>query len=370
MTAATATTRLAFVQAALRQHGALTERRGDSVEAVLPPALARQLGVPEALLLADSEGATPAGGAGAHAAPQPERHGPLVAALAALAQGAGRAAALALPAPSPQQARLQREIAERYPARGCSAKAEAARSGLADYVVFSFAWRLAGEGSVSGLHPLILSEDTGLEPPGLLVATTAWDLAWKPNTPAPLDASDAERLHQAALLRAHVGVAEALAPQLEAEGVRLGRLLHEAERYIEGWREEVFTTIARRKLSPEEVARRKAHLADGTAAVRRLQERLRLAARRTVQLHLLGILRLRLPVLRTIYALRSGRHERSVRVVRSLLTQSWEPLRCDSCGGPTFGLALCPGAGHAICRGCASDSSAADAPSCAACAKG
>jgi len=364
MGAGPGTTPLSFVQAALRLQGALTERSGETLEALLPPALADRLGAPEALVLREA-GAPD--GQDESAAQRIDREHGLVRAVAALAHGQGRVAAVALHAPSPQQLPLHRVVAERYPVRGASAKAEPARSGLADYSVFSFAWRLVGDGGPAAPLAVILSDETGLEPAGLLLATTAWDLAWRTHTPTPLDAAEAQRLYSQAMARAQVGVAAALAPRLRRDGQRLGRLLHDVDRYAESWREEVFTTIARRKLSAEEVERRKQRVARGSESLERLKGRLAAAAARTVELRLLGVLRLRLPVLRTIYALRSGRHERSVTVVRSLLTQSWEPLRCESCGRPAFGLALCSAAGHLICRACLQQPAVDDAPACGAC---
>ena len=355
---------LHFAGRLLEAEGAAVERGKGTLEVLLPPGLSSSLGLPEEVLLHEEVG--PASLEGCVLLRPGSR---VAASLARVAQGDGRLAALGLPASSASPHGLQRQALERFPVRGASSRAEPLRSGQMSYLLFTFMFEARGEEHLLGLVSVILSEDSGLEPPGLLQATTAWDLPWQElrNPPPPVEKLDV-------LFRRAVGLArsrarEQIAPMEEKSGAWLGRILHEIGRHAEQVREEVFTTIARRKLSDEEIARRETRVDELGQVLARLETRLRESATISVLLQLLGILRLRLPVLRSIYEIHRGRDGRRISLTFSPMTKAWEPVACESCGAATYALALCPGPAHLLCSGCRELVVAQGPQGCGACLK-
>ena len=333
---------LPFAREVLERHGALVEQQGEGPEVLLPQGPRPPLLASEELLVIE-----PGAGSAERAAPTP-----LLTGLVRLAQGEGRLAALTLPSIQRPPQGLQREVAELFPVTGATARVERLQPGHAGYLLFTFLHELRGEKQARGTTQVLLAAETRLEPPGLLQASSAWDLPWEEPAQLPPVAQDTGALYEAAARLALRKAERKLGGLTADRSAWLTELDHQMGRYSEELAEETTTSIARRKLSSEEIERRQQRLEESQAALARLREELRRANTIRLRLTLLGVLRLNLPVLRASYVVQRGKLERTVTPSWSALTQGWEQLACESCGAATFGFGVCPGAAHVLCPSC------------------
>ncbi len=324
--------------------GALVEPGGTGVlEVVLPEDLASALGWEEEVRLLDhgveGEGMVIEPGA------------PALDALVRMARARGRVGSVGLPGNQTLPGKLQREVTDRYPSKGGSVKVISGTSGFGHYLASTFQYVARGPELVQGVVGVVLDVDTLVEPPGLSAAIGAWDLPWADVEPWALPVSTKELLDAASKV-AEARVVDELGDHLARSMDWASDVVHRARKFVDGMREEVFTVIARRKLSEQEVQRRQTRFEELEAAMARYEARVVRAAGFDVEANLLGALRLKLPVAKYSCRVTKGKVAREVTVKWNYLTGAWEPRACEACGAPTYDLHVDQETSRLVCAAC------------------
>lgn len=340
---------LDFVVHALEVEGALVERgegqeSGDgSALAVLPPAAAARLGLPEECRLALSPASAGEVGCGLGA--------PLLERLVAEARGRVPVTAVRLDVDPPRPAHA-RALAERFALRNGLADVLQISPGTAAYVAASVAYVVEADDRREGLVRVVTAPDGG-EPDEALAELL--DLTWPAAVIVPdrrgaalARAAGVERVGRWIAARAAVAVEDATRP-LCAEVARRHERDHERiAAYFADLAAEA--RAPRRRADAAMVAAKVAHLAaERDAKLRDLA--VRFAVRVTCALAALVVAEV--PAALISMRLRRRKASREITLWAPALAGVVDRLACEGCGRPTGRPAACDREMHLLCEGCA-----------------
>ncbi len=345
---------LAFASDALTARGALVEASDDGCVAILPPALARELGIPEACTLApvigESAGDTVSCAIGS----------PLLERLGESVRGSVPFAALASAAEAPRIGQA-RSLAERFVLR--NAVFEVTDVGVVDtgYLVAWFAWRADADDHYDGMFALAIHSGDGSEPDASLTTLvnpvggeSGLTLGLLP-PPRPSRAM-LELLARRATSRTRGAVAPACAA--------VARRHERDHRRIE----EYFAALARdaraptRRIEAAAIEQKVSHLvAERDAKLRDLSARYEIRA----SLEPIALVALTVSAVRVRLHVRRRKREGELAMHLPATVGSLDRLTCAACGGSTARPAVCDDALHVLCEECVPQ--AQGRPECRAC---
>lgn len=344
---------IGFVTDELTARGALLEREGDRVLAILPPDLARQLDLQETIALTL---APDAGGVGCGLG------SPLLDRLIGDVRAVVPAAAVTWSAEPPRLA-----VAERFAARVI------VRNGVADvlgvahasatYLAGVFAWSAEADDRYEGMALVVAHAATSSEPDATATAAIVQVLSG-----SDLDATE-QPSTSAAAARASCGAigrraALAIGPRLEEVGAAVARRRDRERGRIDGY---FASLLAEAKQPRRQVAR--SAIEARTAALRAEHDAKRrdLSARYTLRVKLepiaLATIAMRVAEIRIRLRRRKGERELLLHVPPG--ARAPDALACTSCASTTRAPVLCDDALHILCETCAPD--AGGRPRCPAC---
>ncbi len=331
---------LDFVQAALEAEGALCERgdAGDEAVALLPPALARRLDVPEESRLAL----------------YPERKGdvgvglgsPLLERLVAEARALAPAASVRLDLEPPRLAHVK-AVAARFVLRNGLAEVLSVSIGSAVYAAATVAYAIEADDRREGLARLLVHAADGGEPDAATGGHL--DLTWpdavvRPS-PLPLSAPGAAPW---IALRAERAVREAAAPVLADVRRRHARDHARITSYFADLVAEA--RAPRRRADAKVVEAKVAHLlADRDAKLRDLGGRFAVK----ITCSPAAIVVAEVPAALVSVRLRRRKEARELVLRVPAGATSVDRLCCEGCGGTTGKPAACDERMHLLCEACA-----------------
>jgi hypothetical protein len=344
---------LAFASDALTARGALVEASDDGHLVVLPPALAKELALPEACTLSATGREAPDVAACAIGSPLLDRLGEALRVrvpFAALASGAD--------APRAGQARA---LAERFVIRNAVFEITGVSPADAPYVVAWFAWRAEADDRYDGTFGVAVHAESASEPDAAIVALAdprrqASGLTPGLFAPSPPGDSVVERIAQRATTRARSAIARAR--------TAVARRHERDHRRID----EYFAALARDTMAPKRrieraaIERKLAHLASEREA--KLRDLLQRYALR-VSLEPIALVALSVPTARVQLRVRRRKREGELVLRLPATAASLDWLACATCGGTTPRPAVCDDALHLLCEECAPQ--AQGRPHCGAC---
>jgi hypothetical protein len=347
---------LEFAADALLGAGAVVERAADGWYALLPPELARELGVGEECRLVAQASDTASGPllACGMGSPALERLASQVETGRALAT-----ARLEIDSPRASQARA---LLERFDVRNAPTQLVDVAASTATYLVAWLAWSAEADDRYDGIVQTgVCLEDAGTADPGLLARVDPVGAASRLRAaPLPVDAEALRRGLQLAAARAQPALDVPLASVRALVARRLRRDHERIAEYFEQLARD--TRAARRRVEPAVVATKLEHLrAERDAKLRALAERYRLR----VSLTPIALLLLEVPALRVRLRLRRRKLEGELRLRLAPGAGAFDRLACAACSGATSRPVVCDDHLHVLCEACAP--SAQGRPSCAAC---
>ena len=341
---------VAFTERALSMRGALVERDGARLAALLPAGLARDLALPEELSLA----ALPADGATTFACGVGS---PLLERLAADARRAAPWVQVAPPRDAPQGAHAPALAARVVVRNGLVDVLDAASLELV-YARVTVAWAVEADDRDEGAFHVTVGPD-GAEPDADAGALLdAAERAWPVATP-----------HREALLASLSTSAERISKALEEAVVeplaRIERRHARDQARMTEYYAVLFAELGagRRKVDAATLAARAAAIASERDA--RLRDlALRYAPKVTAAPS--AVVFAKLPTVRVRLRVRRRKAQRELAATLPAGARALDLLACDGCGGVTARPALCDDQLHTLCERCAPQSQGRlDCPACA-----
>lgn len=343
---------LEFAARLLARRGALVERDHAGIEAILPPAVAAELGLAEHAVLGDAEapGVRHAG----YGSPLLERM------VTAATRSAAFAAARAdVPPPRLPQARA---AAEAFAFRnGIFTVAEAAPA-VGHRLIVHAAFTLHGDERREGLCTGAASVPDATIVPGFAEAAppTLAEGGFARAPPEGLVASA-----RAALAACAAEATRLAQPFREGTERRLGRDRDRIESYFADLLAELGRRATRSRASPADLGAKREALAKERAA--KLEElSTRYASR--LEVKAIALVLLESPVCRVRLELRRRKARRELELEFDGVTRALVPPACAACGSPAPRPAACDDAVHLLCEACAPRAEGRIA--CAACKSG
>ncbi len=345
---------LAFASDAITARGALVEAVVGGCLAVLPPALSRELGVPEICAFAADPGGAPEGAVSCAIG------SPLLERLGESTRASVPFAALAS-APEAPRAGQARSLAERFTLRNAIFEVTAASVADTHYLVAWFAWRAEADDRYDGMFALAIHGGDGSEPDPVLTslvdpAGTASGLTLGLLPPPAPSREIVDLMARRATSAARGAIASASA----AVARRHARDYHRIDDY--------FAALARdarapkRRVEPAAIEQKIGHLARERDA--KLHD---LAARYTLRVSLapVALVALTVPTVRVQVRVRRRKREGELVLRLPATATSLDRLTCAACGGSTARPAVCDDALHILCEACVPQ--AQGRPECRAC---
>jgi|CZKU01.1.fsa_nt_gi hypothetical protein len=346
---------LGFAADALAAQGALVELTEESAwTSVLPPALARDLGLPETCTLVDGLAAqhedVVACGIGS---PLLEKLGEQVRAQVAVASLSAD-----LEPPRPAHARA---LAERLALRNAVFEVVDVAMVEALYLVSWIGWSAEADDRYEGSFALAVHADDGAEPDPSLVSLADPTRASSRLGPAPLPAAGAIDAAAGRLVQRAASYAQlAVLPARAAVARRLARDHRRIEDYFSALIRDA--RAPKRRIDPAAMATKMAHLtAERDAKLRDLGERYAMR----VTLVPLALVSLCVPAVQVRLRVRRRKREGHVVVRLPSGAASLDRLACEGCAAVTARPALCDDRLHVLCESCVPQ--AQGRPDCAAC---
>jgi hypothetical protein len=345
---------LGFVADELAARGALIERGDDGALAVLPPALARGLDLPETCGLAGTAGPQAVGcGLGSS----------LLDRLVSEVRASVPVASVTWLADPPRLANGER-LAERIVVRNGVAELLGVAHASASYLVGVFSWTAEADDRYQGMTMAVVNAATAAEPdPASLAAIAA------------IIAGDDDRVAEARDARGAVGGARTLAarsaltigPRLDEVAAAVARRRDRERSRID----EYFASLISEARRPRRQVTRGAIDARVAALRAEHQAKLRdLTARYAVRVRVdpvaLAAVAMRVAELRIRLRRRKGERELALHVPPHARLP--DALACVACSGTTRAPLLCDDALHLLCETCAPDTGGR--PRCPACRHG
>ncbi len=345
---------VAFAGDALAAQGALVEPLDGGCLAVLTPALAGDLGVPETCTLAtDPVDAHPDAVSCAIGSPLLDR-------LAGSARASVPFAALASAASAPRVGQA-RALAERFTIRNAVFDVAEAAPVETLYWVAWFTWKAEVDDRYDGIFGLALRADDGSEP------DSALSVLVDPTQPAngltlglfgPPPPSQA--LLDLLARRASVAARAAIGPACAAVARRHERDHRRIEEYFAALTRDA--KAPRRRIEPAAMAEKIAHLArERDSKLHDLTERYRMR----VSLEPVAFVALSIAAVRVELRVRRRKREGTLVLHLPATATSFDRLTCAACGATTAQPAVCDDALHVLCQECVPQ--AQGRPNCGAC---
>jgi hypothetical protein len=339
---------LAFTVSALVARGALAERDDEGALAVVPPAVARELGITDSVRLAatGAEGATACG-----------MGSPLLERLVSRAR-AHVPVAWARLDHDPPRASHAAAMAERFVVRNGLAEVGGVTLGDGRYVVVTFAYVAEADERYEGLVRAVVEADSGGVPDDAFLALLdPRSIALNPSPGALFDAAPvAGRIASRAdahVRRAVASIAERVARRFARDHARIaeyfGSLVTEAR-------------APRRRQDAAAIDAKVVHLiAERDTKLRDLTDRYALRVS-VAPAAVVGVLA---PVARVVLTVRRRKAAREIVLRLPAGAESLDALACDGCEGTTSRPAVCDEKLHVLCEVCLK--SVTGRPVCAAC---
>jgi hypothetical protein len=345
---------LAFASDALAARGALVETVDDGCLAVLPLALSRELGVPEACTLAADLARAP------HDAVSCAIGSPFLDGLAQSARASVPFVALVSAAEAPRAGQAC-SLAERFALR--NAVFEVTGAGVVDtqYLMAWFAWRAEADDRYDGMFVLALHAGDGSEPDPAVATlvdparpTHGLTLGLLP--PSTPSRSIVELLAQ----RATSATRAAIVPARAAIARRHERDHRRIAEYFAALARDA--RAPRRRVEPDAIEQKIGHLArERDAKLRDLAERYGLR----VSVEPVALVALTMPAVRVQLHVRRRKREGELVLHLPATATSLDRLTCAGCGGSTARPAVCDDSLHVLCEECVPH--AQGRPQCKAC---
>lgn len=345
---------LGFVIDELAARGALVEVVEDHALAVLPGALATQLGVPEAVALAaDARDGYIGCGLGA----------PLLDGLIASVRASVPVASVTWQAEPPKLAAAER-LAGKLVVRNGVADVLGVAHASATYLAGVFAWTAEADDRYEGLAFVVAHGATTSEPDAEVLAAIARLVAG--SDPRVVDQRDAATVAGAAGVIAR-RAADAIGPRLDEVGAAVARRRDREHERIG----EYFRSLVGEAQRPRRQVARDAIEARVSALRAEHASKLRdLASRYTLRVRLepvaLAAIAMRVAEVRLRFRRRKGERELALQVPPG--ARAPDALACVACSSTTRAPLLCDDALHILCESCAPDPHGR--PRCPACRKG
>ena len=319
-----------FAARTLRGEGSLVERHGETgLEVVLPEALRARLGFAELVELSEEGRAGHSIGYGSESLVRVASH----------ALSRGGTAVLRAPIRSVPHA-----VPDVYQGFNVSLRKGTVQEGQYWTLIGAFRYRAACDDQREGTFRAAASMEGG-------VALELPDLSRHDLEAADPSVLSCDRLSPGA--RALVAAARERAIG-ELEGFRTAiarRHRRDAERlrrYFSEFRRDLRRRLGRRRSAKGLAAKLEALPEEH----RRRREQLAAQYRMRVQIDPLGIMAIRAGGANCTLRVKRRGASRIIRARWNGLLRAWEPLRCDGCGQPIFGFALCEAAEHTLCAEC------------------
>lgn len=345
---------LGFVVDELGARGALVERSDAGALAVLPPPLARDLDLPEAIALADAAGEQAIGcGLGS----------PLLDRLVAVARASVPVASITSLAEAPRTQVAER-LAERVVVRNGVADVLGTAHASATYLAGIFTWTAEADDRYQGMTIIAAHAATGAEPdPGCMAmieaAIAGGDARWTEERDARGATGGAAVVARRAAL--------AIGPRLDEVGAAVARRRDRERARIDAY----FASLIAEARRPRRQVARGAIEARVAALHAEHSAKLRdLTARYTMRVRLdpIALVAIAMRVAEIRIRLRRRKGEREIALHVPPYARAPDALACVACPGTTRAPLLCDDALHILCEACAPD--AAGRPRCPACRPG
>jgi hypothetical protein len=345
---------LGFVTDELTARGALVERDGHSALAVLPPALARGLDLPDTLALADTA-ADRAVGCGLGS--------PLLDRLVTEARSTVAVAGASSLADPPRLAVAER-LADRVIVRNGVAELLGVAHASATYLVGIFAWTAEADDRYQGMTMLAANAATGSAPDAACLDALSALIAGA--DVRVTEGGEARGAAGAAAIVARRAVL-AIGPRLDEVGAAVARRRdRECARIDEYFGSLILEAKRpRRQVARSAIEARVAALhAEHVAKLRDLTARYTLR----VRLEPIALVAIAMRVAEVRIRLRRRKGEREIALHVPPHARAPDALACVACAGTTRAPVLCDDALHLLCEACAPD--AGGRPRCPACRPG
>jgi len=345
---------LGFVVDELGARGALVERSDAGALAVLPPPLARDLDLPEAIALADAAGEQAVGcGLGS----------PLLDRLVAAARASVPVASITSLA-EPPRTQVAERLAERVVVRNGVADVLGTAHASATYLAGIFTWTAEADDRYQGVTIIAAHAATGAEPdPGCMAmieaAIAGGDARWTEERDARGATGGAAVVARRAAL--------AIGPRLDEVGAAVARRRDRERARID----EYFASLIAEARRPRRQVARGAIEARVAALHAEHSAKLRdLTARYTMRVRLdpIALVAIAMRVAEIRIRLRRRKGEREIALHVPPCARAPDALACVACPGTTRAPLLCDDALHILCEACAPD--AAGRPRCPGCRPG
>lgn len=347
---------LEYAAGALSAAGALVDRDPEGWIALLPPALAEELGAGEECRLT----------ARAPEAPHDDiivcgLGTPFLERLLARHEGTAVLAGARLDVELPRASQA-RALGARFAVRNAPSEPGATSPGLARYLIAWLAWSAEADDRYDGLvQASVCLDDRGAPGEGLLrLADPLEEPSRLGSAPLPVDA---DALRRGLALAAERAEQRLTAPLAEVRSLVARRLRRDHERIAEYFEQLARDArAARRKVASDALEAKLAHLrAERDAKLRALGERYRMR----VSLAPVALLAVEVPTQRLHLQVRRRKLTGELQLRLAPGADAFDALACAACPGTTARPAVCDDRLHVLCEQCVP--SAEGRPGCAAC---
>lgn len=316
-------------------------------EAVLPPALAQRLGLPEHARFRDG-----GGGAGtiqlAYGAQATER-------IIGLATETPTVAAATLDEPLPRSSDPMGAALGHY--SGLNAVLRPTDAPVAEswggYLIVDYRYRADADERREGLLRVAVSEGSGAAVPALTALDDEARLGPSAGELDPI--ADPATLLRVVNRSARLAAHDAVQPLVAAVARRHARDRDRVRNYFDGLRGEMQAQLARLRRRPsadDELAAREQKITTLDRELQRKLDELEGRYRLRVTLEPFAALRLALRVRRVTLQLKRRQAVRSLVVQQSAATRTFDPLCCAACAASVHTFALCDDQLHILCPRC------------------
>ncbi|MEW6218681.1 MAG: hypothetical protein AB1634_03990 [Thermodesulfobacteriota bacterium] len=329
-----------FVATFLEQQGAVVERQPDSLEAILPAALATTLGTSEHLQLAEGAGA----GLGFGSL--------LLERLVTEALAGLPVAGCRLSFEYVKTQGFDRLVAEQLFLSRAKGQVKGQARALGQYLWLTARYLAASDEQREGQVSVLANLETGVPVPDMAerLLQTPKDYVLEPG-PTAWTAGRLDRLLPILDRRIHQAVTAAIEPFVASMTRRLHRDLASLKEYYTSLGREMTRGLARAGLSDALRQDRQAKIEALPQELARKEEDLVKKYSLRVAVQPAAVMLIQMPVARVLYEVAVGRAKKDLSLTYNPLTKALEPVACEGCGGGLTRGQLCP-AMHLLCPAC------------------
>jgi hypothetical protein len=362
-----------FFERVLARRGALVDDiGGDTLEVLLPPELAAQLGVAELERFSFpdvSQQAASTAMLGLEGAPtrvvgyQSE----LLDTLGRLIIGGGAVAAAALAEPlSVKRLDLERDIERAITLQNAVLRSHHQEPAIVPYLIVHCTYTTLSDERREGMVSLAIDERTLNVVDGL--AELVPELSLTTELPPHVRGVDFEPVYARACGAAQSLIQDSLADFIKSTNRRLNRDVRRVTEYYHTIQQEIEANIKKRNLTPEEREREQSRIRATEIELERKIRDLQAKYDLTVRVEVAGMLRLFLPVMRLSLTVMRRKWTVPVELAWNPLMRALEQLTCMGCCRPSKKISICDEQRHTICPECFTPCAVCQHPWCRACA--